>query len=71
MASATRERALVQVASCTTSTRGPALGHVLALRPCQEAPDWLRFKFELSLHHVCPSIIKFSPTLHQDCTQQV
>ncbi len=27
------------------------VGHVLALRPCQEAPDWI--KFAPGLHHVC------------------
>ncbi len=47
--------ALAQAASCTTSTR------VLALRPRQEAPDWLRFKFTPSLHHVCTRTrIKFA-----------
>ena len=28
-------------------------GHVLALLPCQEAPEWLRLKFAPSLHQVC------------------
>ena len=30
------------------------VGHVLALRPCQEAPDWIRFA--PGLHHVCTFI---------------
>jgi hypothetical protein len=37
---------------------------VLALRPRQEAPGWLRFKFTPSLHHVCTRTrIKFASCL--------
>jgi hypothetical protein len=37
------------------------VGHVLALRPCQEAPDWLRFTWQ-----VCT---QFAPYLHYLCIQ--
>ncbi len=40
------------------------LGHVLALLPCQEAPDRLSFKFTLSLYHVCVWLVEV-------CTQFV
>ena len=47
------------------------MGHVLVLRPCQEAPDWLRFKFALSLYHVCtlsiPVCTRFILGLRCDC----